>query len=99
MAYTEATVLGILKGRLNRLPSDTSLDDILKPRIKAADAELKRTGINLIEGDAYDSVFLADFTACRYQNRDKDTGMPEWLRLARRERWLSGKGRETNDSG
>lgn len=92
MAYTEQVVLGIVKARLNRLASDTSMDDTLKQRIQAADMELTRTGIHLIE-DVDDSVFLADFVAWKYNNRDQNTGMPEWLRMARRERWLSGKGR------
>ena len=43
MAYTESTVLGIVKARLNRLASDTSLDEYLKARIAAADEELKGT--------------------------------------------------------
>lgn len=88
MAYTETTVLGIVKARLNRLASDTSLDDYLKARIKAADAELAGNGINLVESDTRDSVLLADIVAYQYGNRDSQSGMPEWLRLARRERWL-----------
>lgn len=95
MAYTEATVLGIIKARLNRLVSDTSLDDYLKKRIQAADLEMVRTGIRLTADDVDDSVFLADFVVWKHNNRDQNTGMPVWLRLARRERWLSGKGRET----
>lgn len=97
MAYTEATVLGIVKARLNRLASDTSLDDYLKPRIQAADIELARTGIHLLADDVDDSVLLADFVVWKHNNRDQNTGMPEWLRLARRERWLSGKGRQVSN--
>lgn len=97
MAYTETTVLGIVKARLNRLASDTSLDDYLKKRIKAADTELSRNGIKLVEGNVDDEMLLADYVAWRHQNRDKNTGMPEWLRLARRERWLKERG--TNDTG
>lgn len=88
MAYNETTVLGIVKARLNRLASDTSLDDYLLKRIKAADAELAGTGINMIADDTRDSVFLADLVVWQHNNRDKADGMPEWLRLARRERWL-----------
>ena len=88
MAYNETTVLGIVKARLNRLASDTSLDDYLLKRIKAADAELTGNGINLIADDTRDSVFLADLVVWQHNNRDKADGMPEWLRLARRERWL-----------
>lgn len=97
MAYTEATVLGIVKARLNRLASDTSLDDYLKKRIAAADAELARVGIKLVAGNVDDEVLLADYVVWRHQNRDKNTGMPEWLRLARRERWLKERG--NNDTG
>lgn len=97
MAYTEATVLGIVKARLNRLASDTSLDDYLKKRIEAADAELARNGIKLVAGNVDDEVLLADYVEWRYKNRDKNTGMPEWLRLARRERWLKERGK--SDTG
>ena len=48
--------------------------------------------------DVDDAVFLADFVAWKHSNRDNPDGMPEWLRLARRERWMSGKGRP-DDSG
>lgn len=90
MAYTESTVLGLVKARLNRLASDTSLDDYLTKRIEAADKELEKTGIYLVADAVDDSVFLADFAVWRIQNRDKPGGMPEWLRLGRRERWLKG---------
>ena len=56
-------------------------------RIEAAAEELKRTGITLTDS-ADDLMLLVDFTVWKYQNRDKAAGMPEWLRLARRERWL-----------
>lgn len=88
MAYNETTVLGVVKARLNRLASDTSLDDYLKQRIEAADAELAGNGINLVADDTRDSVFLADVVVWQHNNRDKADGMPDWLRLARRERWL-----------
>lgn len=97
MAYTEATVLGIVKARLNRLASDTSLDEYLKLRIKAADAELSRNGIKLVADNTDDEMLLADLVVWKHQNRDKNTGMPEWLRLARRERWLKERG--TDDTG
>jgi hypothetical protein len=97
MAYTEETVLGIVKARLNRLASDTSLDDYLKSRIHAADIELAGNGINLIADNVRDQVFLADIVAWQHNNRDKPGGMPEWLRLARRERWLKERG--ASDTG
>jgi len=88
MAYTESTVLGIVKARLNRLASDTSLDEYLKARIAAADGELTGNGIKLTIDDVRDTVLLADVVVWQYSNRDNPSGMPEWLRRARRERWL-----------
>lgn len=87
MAYAPATVLSIVKARLNRLATDTSMDDYLLSRIEAADGELARTGIKLTD-ETRDAVLLADYTVWQYQNRDKPGGMPDWLRLARRERFL-----------
>lgn len=95
MAYTEAAVLSIVKQRLNRI--DTALDTHLTLRIAAAAAELERNGIVLVD-DVDDNILLADYTTWRYQNRDSNTGMPEWLRLARRERFLSSKGRGSVDT-
>jgi len=86
--YNESTVLGIVKARLNRLASDTSLDAYLKQRIEAADESLAKKGIRLKLESISDTVFLADFVEWEYKNRDKSGAMPEWLRLARRERWL-----------
>jgi hypothetical protein len=94
MAYTETTVLGIVKARLNRLASDSSLDSYLKTRIQAADLELSRNGLKLVAGNVDDEVLLADYVVWKHQNRDKDAGMPEWLRLARRERWLKERGED-----
>ena len=86
--YNEPTVLGIVKARLNRLVFDTSMDDYLKQRIESADSELTGNGINLVADDVRDSVFLADMVVWQHNNRDNPNGIPEWLRLARRERWL-----------
>jgi hypothetical protein len=94
MAHNQETVLGIVKARLNRLASDTSLDTYLTQRIQAADSELERTGIRLQANDVEDQVFLADYVAWQYQNRDKPGSMPEWLKLRRRERWLQQRQRD-----
>lgn len=88
MAYDPQIVLGIVKARLNRLASDITLDAYLTQRIEAANVKLRRTGITLIENDPEDQLFLADYVAWEYGNRDKPGSMPEWLRLARRERFL-----------
>lgn len=88
MAYDPQIVLGIVKARLNRLASDDSLDQYLNARINAAKQELERTGIRLDNASARDQVLLADVVVWQYQNRDKPGSVPDWLRLARRERWL-----------
>ena len=87
MAIDTETVLGVVKARLNRLPGDTSLDDYLLQRIEAAAAELQRVGIDLADTPD-DMMLLVDMTVWQYSNRDKADGMPPWLRLRRRERWL-----------
>lgn len=84
---TMESVLGLVKTRLNRMGSDEKLDDTLKYRIEAVAEELKKTGITLTDS-ADDMMLLVDMAVWQYQNRDKNTGMPEWLRLRRRERWL-----------
>ena len=54
--------------------------------------ELARAGIHLTES-ADDLMLLVDSAVWAYQNRDRNTGMPDWLRLRRRERWLQEKRR------
>ena len=93
MAYNVNTTLGLVKARLNRLSTDTSLDEYLSSRIEAADQELARIGITLDSESVDDTMLLADFVVWQYQNRDSSSGMPDWLRLRRRERWLN-----SNDS-
>ena len=83
-----AQVLSLVKARLNRPPGDTALDEYLTKRIEAAIAKLEKTGIHLTER-ADDMMLLVDYTVWQYQNRDKPGGMPDWLRLERRERWLA----------
>ena len=87
-AESASLVLSIVKARLNRLASDTTLDPYLISRIEAAESELEGTGIHLVDNDTEDQVLLADFVVWQYGNRDKPGGMPDWLRLKRRERWL-----------
>lgn len=89
MAYDAQTALAMMKARLNRLPEDTSQDEYLTARIESAAGELERDGIALTPG-MEDTMLLVDKAVWDYQNRDKSAGMPEWLRLRRRERWLAG---------
>jgi len=87
MGVDKRDALALVKLRLNRLPGDTSLDNYLNYRIDAAIEELERTGIVLDSGNE-DLLLVVDTTVWQYQNRDSGAGMPEWLRLRRRERWL-----------
>lgn len=85
----KTTVLSLVKSRLNRLQSDTSMDDYLLVLIDAAEEELKRTGITIREGSADDAFLLTNLAVWRYQNRDSAGAMPPWLAQYRRERWLA----------
>jgi len=89
MAYDPVRTLPLVKARLNRLQSDQSLDWYLIKRIEAADGEFDRVGIRLDAGSIDDMVLLADWVAEGHLNRDKGGIVTEWLRLKRRERWLT----------
>lgn len=82
---SEQLALEMIKARLNRL--DTLLDSYLTARIEAAVTDLERTGIRLDDSLA-DLMLVVDYVCWEYANRDKPSGMPDWLRLRRRERWL-----------
>lgn len=81
-------ILEIVKARLNRAPCDSALDEYLLQRIDAAIMELKDKGITA-ENNTRDCVLIADLVVWQYQNRDKPGGMPDWLRLTLRERWIA----------
>lgn len=90
---TETTItslaLPMLKTRLNRLSGDTALDETaLLPRLRGGVLALKRNGIRLTDSTE-DVCLLVDYAAWRYQNRDQPGEMPQWLRLLRRERFLT----------
>lgn len=86
------TALDILKTRMNRLKSDTSLDETdLIPRLRAAEERLRENGIKLTDSIG-DIVLLADFAAWSHKNRDSPEAMPKWLSLQRRERFLHTRG-------
>lgn len=84
----KALALALMKTRLNRLEGDTSLDDYFGLRIQATIEALERTGIHL-QDTTNDLMLVVDMAVWDYQNRDKPGGMPDWLRLRRRERWIS----------
>ena len=87
----EMILLMLVKQRLNRLPADTTLDDYLIARIQAAIRETEATGIRL-DGGMEAQMYIVDYTVWEYQNRDNMAGMPEWLRLRRREMFLRSGG-------
>lgn len=86
-AVDNTQALSLVKARLNRLPSDTTLDEYLAARIMAAEQAIEATGIVLTTSVA-DLMLVVDYTVWEYQNRDKPGSMPDWLRLRRRERWV-----------
>ena len=86
-AVDNTQALSLVKTRLNRLPSDTTLDGYLTARIMAAEQAIEATGIVLTASVA-DLMLVVDYTVWEYQNRDKPGSMPDWLRLRRRERWV-----------
>lgn len=96
MAVNLEIALPLMKARLNILPSNTSLDDYLMSRITAAETELAKQGVEALGAYDDDLLFVVDFAVWQYQNRDKPGGMPDWLRLKRRERWLR-RGAVQND--
>lgn len=87
MAANINQALALMKARLNRLAGDTTLDAYFTARLNAAAAELEGTGIHLDDG-AEDLLLLVDYAVWQYQSRDSAAGMPDWLRLRRRERWV-----------
>ena len=88
MALNTATVLLLVKTRLNRLAGDTSLDSYLTARIEGAAKELADVGISISTDDTSQTIFLVDYVVWQYQCRDDSGAMPDWLRLRRRELWL-----------
>lgn len=88
------TILDIVKARLGRM--DTALDAYFTELISAAIERLRNAGIR-VQPTSGDNVLVADLTVWMYKNRDQKDGMPEWLRLERRERWLQ-EGRINGDT-
>ncbi len=88
----------LIKARLNRTTGDTSLDTYFSKIAEGAEGELSRIGITLVDEDVDDLLLLVDLATWRYQSRDQSDGQPLWLRQRIRERWLSMKGRVTDDT-
>lgn len=88
-------ILEIIKARLDRL--DTLKDDFILALIQAERKKYDKTGIHL-KNTIDDIMLLVDSVVWRYGSRDKQEAMPEWLRIARRERWLSENGDAYHDT-
>ena len=72
-----------------------ALENYYLNALKAAEGELQDAGIVLTDS-LQDTMLLVDVTNWNLSSRDKAAGMPEWLRLKRRERWLK-EGRGADD--
>lgn len=81
--------LPLVKTRINRLASDTSLDGYLTSMITGVIQQMAKIGITLDAASTNDLFLLVDWAVWQYGNRDKAGSVPEWLRLRRRERWLN----------
>lgn len=97
--YDQDVILSLVKTRLNRLPSDTTIDNYLSTLIDAVTGELERTGITIRPDSADDTMLLVNLAVWRYQNRDSASAMPPWLAQYRRERWLAERAVSANDAG
>ena len=84
----KSMALQLMKARLNRIESDTSLDELFECVIEASAQELERAGIRL-NNSTQDLMLVVNTAVWHYQSRDSQAGMPDWLRLQRRERWLN----------
>lgn len=79
--------LALMKFRRNRMESDTTVDEPYMYRLNAVEEELGRKGIHLTDSPA-DIEQLVDAAVFAEQNRDKQTGTPEWLHQRNKDRWL-----------
>lgn len=88
MSTIGTLALPLVKSRMNRLPSDTSLDNFLGQIIASAERDLQKQTGTLDEADADDLMLLVDYSEWRYKNRDQSGGMPDWLRYRIRCRFI-----------
>lgn len=87
MVYNAELALRMVKHRLEYMQVKMPKDDYLTARISAAAEKLKNRGIRLTDSTD-DLMLLVDVTVWNYQNRDKHAGVPEWLRMDIRDRFL-----------
>lgn len=81
-------IYALMLTRLNRLAVDKGLETLLRHTIDAAQEELAQAGIRL-NSSPLDVDLVVNVAVDKYMRRDKDTGRPEWLRYAIRQRWLA----------
>ena len=84
----ETQALQLMKTRLNRPAADTSLDSYLGFRVSAAVEKLNAMMPEKLTGSVDDLMLVVDYAVWQYQDRDKNTGDPPWLRQRLRERHL-----------
>ena len=92
MAVNTTQALALVKARLNRISTDTSLDEYLTARIGAAAEKLNRMMPRPLDDSTADLMLLVDLTCWDYANRDKPDAQPQWLRMRLRERFLDNGG-------
>lgn len=92
--YNKELALQLLKARMDRAGLDVP-PDLLRDwesRLEVAKKRLEEKGI--VYDDEINSVsdnsLIADYAAWMLKNRDETGGMPQWLRLEIRERFLKG---------
>lgn len=87
MTYDAGLALEYVKARFEYLSLPKEKEEYLLARIDAAAGRLKDNGIDLAD-TPQDLMLLVDMTVWEATNRDKPGSMPEWLKQARRERFL-----------
>lgn len=95
MSYNPNTAIELLKARMDRAGSDipAPLLSYWQDRLDAAYSELTAYGcVFADEDDLSDNMLVADYAAYKILNRDNAAGMPQWLRLEIRERFLRPRG-------
>lgn len=99
MEYNATAALAYVKARREYLRLPKEREEYLSARIDAAAGRLKDNGIELHD-TPQDLMLLVDMTVWEETNRDKPGAMPEWLKMARRERWLhDGAARRAAEGG
>lgn len=90
MALSVERAVSLFKSRRDMMQGISPRDEYIETRVRATMRELADRGIHLVDTDA-DLMLVVDMAVWQYNNRDNPGSMPDWLRLARRERWLNDK--------